>query len=251
MIKIVPAFSLDQSQHEMVVSCTIALAAVGAGFSGPANRILGRKGVLMAACITFTIGAVLMATADSYVALLVGRMVVGLGVGIASSTVPLYIAELAPQARRGQLVAANNAAIVIGQVVASVVDGIFSEVTEGWRFMLGLGGLPSVVMLAGEVRRACSSIQFATRKLCFLEPFLFRPNTQPPTVHLSLYTSYPDPIPPDGTRCDPVQVSSSFPSPLDGLLRKAASMRRAQSCINFDRSSPTLMVLSKPNWCLQ
>lgn len=149
MIKIVPAFDLDDFQHEMVVSSTIAMAAVGAACSGPANSMLGRKRVLIVSCVIFTAGAVLMAAASSYVVLLWGRVVVGLAVGIASSTVPQYIAELAPPARRGLLVSVNNAAVVVGQVSASLVDGALSRVSGGWRLMLGLGGVPSTIMLCG------------------------------------------------------------------------------------------------------
>ena len=116
MIKVVPAFDLDPFQHEMVVSSTIALAAVGAACSGPANGWLGRRSVLMASCVIFTGGAMLMAVAATYLVLLWGRMVVGFAVGIASSTVPQYIAELAPPARRGVFVSVNNAAVVVGQV---------------------------------------------------------------------------------------------------------------------------------------
>ena len=116
MIKVVPAFDLDSFQHEMVVSSTVALAAVGAACSGPANGALGRRAVLMISCVIFTGGAVLMAVAGTYLVLLWGRMVVGFAVGIASSTVPQYIAELAPPARRGVLVSVNNAAVVVGQV---------------------------------------------------------------------------------------------------------------------------------------
>ena len=150
MIKIVPAFGLDTFQHEMVVSSTIALAAVGAALSGPANKMLGRKGVLRIACTIFTMGAVLMSAAGSYFTLLFGRMTVGAGVGIASSTVPMYIAELAPPARRGLFIATNNAMVVVGQVIASLVDGAFSGVPDGWRWMLGLGGVPSVIQFVGE-----------------------------------------------------------------------------------------------------
>lgn len=133
----------------MVVSSTIALAAVGAACSGKLNDLLGRRLSLIIGCFVFTLGALLMAIADSYETLLVGRMVVGYAVGISSSTVPQYIAELAPPARRGVLVSINNAAIVTGQVCASLVDGALSNMHDGWRLMLGLGGVPSLVMLAG------------------------------------------------------------------------------------------------------
>ena len=81
---------------------------------------------------------------------LFGRCVVGLAVGLASSTVPLYLAELAPPSMRGLLVSVNNSCIVVGQVCAAIVDGLFSGVPQtGWRWMLGLGGIPSAIQLVG------------------------------------------------------------------------------------------------------
>ena len=149
MIKLTPYFGMNTVMVEATVSSTVALAALGALCSGPANRLLGRRLVLIAAAVVFTAGAVLMALARTFAALLGGRMVVGLGVGVASATVPLYIAELAPPAQRGRLVAANNSCIVVGQVVAALVDGALSGVPEGWRWMLGLGGVPSALQLLG------------------------------------------------------------------------------------------------------
>mmetsp|Transcript_17705 Transcript_17705/g.40637 ORF Transcript_17705/g.40637 Transcript_17705/m.40637 type:complete len:288 (+) Transcript_17705:22-885(+) len=149
MLVITDHFHFDKHEQEMLVSSTLALAAVGAICSGPANSALGRRMLLIISCVIFTAGAILMAEANSFAVLLTGRMVVGLAIGTASSTVPQYIAELAPPARRGVLVSVNNAAIVIGQVVATLVDGALSGVHDGWRLMLGFGGIPSVAMLLG------------------------------------------------------------------------------------------------------
>ena len=143
------AWNLNDVQHEAIVSSTTGLAAIGAMSSGTANRLFGRKPVLLAAAVVFTIGAVVMGIAQDFGQLLVGRCIVGYAIGFASSTVPLYLAELAPANMRGLLVSVNNSCIVIGQVSAAIVDGLLSGAPNGWRWMLGLGGVPSVIQFVG------------------------------------------------------------------------------------------------------
>ena len=101
--------------------------------------------MLLGASVVFTLGAAIMAAAPTFGALLIGRTVVGVGVGVASAVVPMYIAELSPAHLRGTLVALVNACIVSGQVSAALIDGAFSGVAHGWRYMLGIGGLPSAL----------------------------------------------------------------------------------------------------------
>jgi Sugar (and other) transporter len=62
-----------------------------------------------------------------------GRVIVGLGVGLASVTVPLYIAEAAPPHIRAVLVTVNVLMITSGQLLAYVVDFAFTFVTGTWR----------------------------------------------------------------------------------------------------------------------
>lgn len=73
----------------------------------------------------------------------------GVGIGLASLTTPVYIAEASPSRIRGKLVTLNTLFITVGQVVAGVVDGLFSDTDGGWRYMLGLSGVPSVLMTMG------------------------------------------------------------------------------------------------------
>ena len=77
--------------------------------------------------------------------MIVGRSIVGLAVGAASFVVPLYIAELAPAKFRGRLVTLNVLFITLGQVVAYLIGWGFAEWggANGWRWMVGLGGLPA------------------------------------------------------------------------------------------------------------
>ena len=141
---------LDDVQHESLVSSTTGFAAIGAICSGTFNRKFGRKPVLIGASIVFTVAAIIMALSRNFGELLAGRCIVGVAVGLASSTVPMYISELAPPSVRGLLVSINNSCIVIGQVSAAIVDGILSADTRtGWRWMLGLGGVPSAIQFFG------------------------------------------------------------------------------------------------------
>ena len=77
------------------------------------------------------------------------RLVVGIGIGLASLTTPVYIAEASPSHIRGKLVTLNTLFITVGQVVAGIVDGLFSGTHSGWRYMLGLSGVPSLFMTIG------------------------------------------------------------------------------------------------------
>ena len=81
MILIDERFDLDHFWHELIVSVTVAAAAVSALMSGILNDWFGRKKVMLLAAIVFTVGAIVMGIANSKEVLLVGRMIVGLGIG--------------------------------------------------------------------------------------------------------------------------------------------------------------------------
>uniref|UniRef100_A0AAR2LFT8 Major facilitator superfamily (MFS) profile domain-containing protein n=1 Tax=Pygocentrus nattereri TaxID=42514 RepID=A0AAR2LFT8_PYGNA len=136
--------------QELLVSCGVAAAAVSALAGGCLNGLLGRRVcVLLASCV-FAIGGVVLSAAPGKEVLLVGRLLVGLGLGINSMTVPVYIAEASPPHLRGQLVTVNTLFITAGQLVASLIDGAFSYVQHGgWRYMLGLSAVPALVQFFG------------------------------------------------------------------------------------------------------
>ena len=78
----------------------------------------------------------------------VGRVVVGFGVGSAAMVVPLYIAEVAPAKARGRLIGLNNMSITGGQVISYAIGAAFANVNHGWRYMVGLGALPALILAA-------------------------------------------------------------------------------------------------------
>ncbi|XP_069142461.1 proton myo-inositol cotransporter-like isoform X2 [Argopecten irradians] len=143
-------FSLSTVWKEAIVSATIGAAAFFALVAGILTDAFGRKVVVMLASFVFTVGAVVMAVSNDKVVLLVGRLIVGMGIGFASMSVPVYVAEAAPPTIRGALVTLNQLFITIGILISSVVAGAFStDKANGWRYMLGLAGIPSIIQFIG------------------------------------------------------------------------------------------------------
>ncbi|KAL0033523.1 hypothetical protein WJX79_001225 [Trebouxia sp. C0005] len=135
--------------QEVIVSAAVLGAGVGSAIGGWFSDQVGRKKALLVGDVLFTLGALLMAAAGSPNALIAGRAFVGLGVGLASVTVPVYIAESAPPSVRATLVTVNVLMITTGQFVAYLVDFLCTFLPGTWRWMLGVAAVPSVLQLAG------------------------------------------------------------------------------------------------------
>ncbi|XP_010733777.2 proton myo-inositol cotransporter isoform X2 [Larimichthys crocea] len=152
MLLIKKEMNLDKLWQELLVSSTVGAAALSALSGGYLNGWLGRRICILLASFIFSAGGVILGLAPDKVVFLVGRIIVGLGIGIASMTVPVYIAEVSPSHQRGQLVTINSLFITGGQFIASVVDGAFSYLShDGWRYMLGLSVVPAVLQFIGFI----------------------------------------------------------------------------------------------------
>lgn len=163
MLKIGKAYRLRPFEHELVVSATIGLAVVGSSIGGRLTSRFGRRPVIHAASLVFTVGALVMAVAPpmqgpdanaiaqsratGLACLLIGRMVLGLAIGLSTASVPMYVAEACLPAERGKMVTSNALTIPVGQFIACVLAGVLADVPGGWRWMLGLGALPSALQL--------------------------------------------------------------------------------------------------------
>ncbi|KAK7793600.1 hypothetical protein R5R35_011114 [Gryllus longicercus] len=149
MLLIRDEFELTTEWHEAIVSVTIGAAWLFALIGGWLTDKMGRKPVILIASIVFTAGSVVMGLASVKEVLLAGRIIVGVGIGIASMSVPVYIAESALPESRGPLVTVNTLCITCGQFIAAAVCGAFSTHQEGWRYMLGLAAVPAAIQFFG------------------------------------------------------------------------------------------------------
>lgn len=115
--------------QETIVSMAVAGAIFGAAIGGWMNDRFGRRKSIMSADVMFFIGAIVMALAPTPWVIIVGRVFVGLGVGMASMTAPLYISEASPARIRGALVSTNGLLITGGQFLSYLINLAFTKVT--------------------------------------------------------------------------------------------------------------------------
>src|SRR5580700_201574 len=141
-------FSLSTFALEVIVSGVLAGAAVGALAGGRLADLFGRRPLLIATALIFAVGALVCAAASSPGILIFGRIVVGLGIGLSSGTVPVYISEVSTPDARGWTVSLFQLAITLGILLAYVVDYAFASI-QGWRWMFGLALLPAAIFGCG------------------------------------------------------------------------------------------------------
>jgi len=135
--------------QEWIVSVLLLGAILGAVISGYLADKLSRKRTKVISGCVYVIGALGCAFAVSVPMLVAFRFVLGLSVGTASFVAPLYIAEVAPPRVRGGLVSFNQLMLTLGILLAYLVNFAFSNVPEGWRWMLGVGAIPGAVLAIG------------------------------------------------------------------------------------------------------
>lgn len=131
--------------QETIVSMAVAGAIVGAAIGGWMNDKFGRKKSILVADFLFFVGAIVMAVAPTPVVIIIGRIFVGLGVGMASMTSPLYISEASPARIRGALVSTNGLLITGGQFLSYLINLAFTKTPGTWRWMLGVAGIPALL----------------------------------------------------------------------------------------------------------
>ena len=147
-------FQLDDFMKGWTSGCVLIGCAVGVLIVGPISDRFGRKKALFIAALLFLISAIGTAIPKEIRTFILFRFLGGIGIGIASMSTPMYIAEITPAGLRGRMVAVNQIAIVGGIVlvyfanyfIARCGDQAWNE-TTGWRWMFASGILPSVLFL--------------------------------------------------------------------------------------------------------
>ncbi|WP_199255521.1 sugar porter family MFS transporter [Mycolicibacterium mengxianglii] len=127
-------------------------AAFGALFGGRVADRIGRKRTLLVCAGLFLIASIGCALAPNVQIMVAARIVLGLGVGAAAVTCPLYLAEMAPAERRGRMVTINELMIVTGQMLAFAMNALLDRLVHDphvWRTMLAVAAVPAVALLVG------------------------------------------------------------------------------------------------------
>ncbi|CAI0415419.1 unnamed protein product [Linum tenue] len=110
------------------------------------TKVFGRKISMLFGGIVFLAGAILNGVAVDVAMLIVGRLLLGVGVGFANQSVPLYLSEMAPSQLRGALNIGFQMAITIGILVAGLINFTFASKDWGWRASLGLAAVPAIMI---------------------------------------------------------------------------------------------------------
>ncbi|ADI03920.1 sugar transporter [Streptomyces bingchenggensis BCW-1] len=137
----------------MVTSSLLLGAALGAVAGGRLSDARGRRRTILTLAVLFFVGALGATLAPTTAMMIVARFVLGLAVGGASVTVPVYLAEVSPAERRGALVTRNELMIVSGQLLAFTSNAIIANIGDEsggvWRWMLVIATIPAVVLWFG------------------------------------------------------------------------------------------------------
>jgi len=143
-------FTLGPGAEELIIGIISIGAVLGALVSGPLSDRFGRKKVVLASALLFIASSSQLALSYDVSSLIFGRLIVGFAIGIASTTVPIYIAELAPREHRGTLVTTMQLAITIGILAAFCAGALFAT-HENWRMMFFMGAIPAAIQFIGMI----------------------------------------------------------------------------------------------------
>jgi len=152
-------FDLTPLQLGTVVSSVTISSALAMLVAGTIADAIGRKPVLIVVAFFYLISAIASATAPSYVAIILARLLGGVAFGAALVLVPLYIAELVPAKMRGSMVSVQQLAIVLGFSAAYFSNYYLLQLSKSglafaleynlieniWRWMLGVEVIPALL----------------------------------------------------------------------------------------------------------
>ncbi|WP_118181091.1 sugar porter family MFS transporter [Paraburkholderia phosphatilytica] len=141
-------FHVSDKVQEWIVSSMMVGAALGALLSGWMAKAIGRKYSLMIGAALFACASAVCAFSPDPRFLIGGRVLLGIAVGIASFTAPLYLSEIAPRTMRGAMISLNQLMITVGILAAFLSNTAFSG-TGNWHWMLGVIAFPALALLAG------------------------------------------------------------------------------------------------------
>ncbi|NWS71865.1 GTR12 protein, partial [Crotophaga sulcirostris] len=150
LLQMSSVLELSCKEQEIIVSSLLFGALFASLTGGFLIDRFGRRLAIIIASSLLVLGSLILLPCESYGILIVGRIAIGISISLSSIATCVYIAEIAPQHRRGLLVSLNELMIVIGILFAYISNYAFASVSHGWKYMFGLvipfGALQAVAM---------------------------------------------------------------------------------------------------------
>jgi sugar porter (SP) family MFS transporter len=161
-----PFFGIhDELVRGWTNSCALLGCLLGAVTAGALSDRFGRKWLLSAAAVLFVVTSLGNALASHFETFIAWRILGGVAIGLASNLSPMYISEVSPAGMRGRLVSINQLTIVIGILLAQIINwwlgrglpvGATADIIRDswygqscWRWMFGTTAIPSLLFFLG------------------------------------------------------------------------------------------------------
>ncbi|XP_055827481.1 sugar carrier protein C-like [Solanum dulcamara] len=141
----------DSQKLTMFTSSLYLAALCSSIVASTVTRKLGRKLSMLFGGVLFCVGALINGVAKNVAMLIVGRILLGFGIGFANQSVPLYLSEMAPYKYRGALNIGFQLSITVGILVANVLNYFFAKIRFGWRLSLGGAMVPALIITVGSL----------------------------------------------------------------------------------------------------
>eukprot|EP01059_Diplonema_ambulator_P019815 TRINITY_DN33479_c0_g1_i1.p1 TRINITY_DN33479_c0_g1~~TRINITY_DN33479_c0_g1_i1.p1 ORF type:complete len:491 (+),score=100.31 TRINITY_DN33479_c0_g1_i1:54-1526(+) len=135
-------FGLSDGQLGVAVGITAVAAAAACLTASWMNNHYGRRVTIMISASLYTLGALMVAFSTGFASIVAGRTILGWAIGLATTTVPLYVAECVPPSQRGRMITLNDLCVASGQVVAGLCNIIAKP---HWRLSMGIAAVPAAV----------------------------------------------------------------------------------------------------------
>lgn len=142
----------DNELLQLFTSSLYLAALVSTFFASKACSVLGRKTTILIASLFFMASALLSSVGPNIELLILARILFGVGVGFGNESVPLFLTEVAPIQHRGAVNILFQLFVTVGILIANLVNYFTSELhPNGWRWSLGLAGVPAVILFLGSL----------------------------------------------------------------------------------------------------
>ncbi|KAI3471302.1 hypothetical protein Pfo_027965 [Paulownia fortunei] len=139
-------YNLSSVEVGLITSGSLYGALIGSILAYNIADFLGRRKELVLSSVMYLVGALATALAPTFVVMVIGRFIYGIGIGLAMHAAPMYIAETAPSQIRGQLISLKEFFIVLGMLVGYIAGSLLVDTVAGWRYMYGVSSPLSLIM---------------------------------------------------------------------------------------------------------